>query len=207
MITMDAIEHDFQRGWKRYGFDNLPFSKSAIHGSDQEVSVCRIFDRGYKKAHISFATVYPSETDAIGMHMHRDLQTKEDMEEWYIIIDGEAETSFSNGDTVECKSGDMIAIYPGTGHSFRAINGPCRIISITPEMFHYINEPPEYDRFPEQFDPQIVVTEINPESLCALKAICSECGAEWVCPTDDNCSSTLSVWAREHRHGEQEVLK
>ncbi len=134
------------------------------------------------------------------MHMHRDIPTGEDSEEWYIIIDGEAEMTISNGDVVQCKSGDMVAIYPRTGHSFRAVNGPCRIISITPEMFNYMGEPAKTDEFPEKFSPIIEVTEVDPSSMCALKAVCTVCGAEWERPEDDISASSLPVWAREHRH-------
>jgi len=204
MEKMERIEHDYERGWKRYGFDNLPFITEAIHGSDQKISVYLAFNRGYKKAHISFATVYPTEVEAIGMHMHRDIPTGEDSEEWYIIIDGEAEMTFSNGDVVKCKSGDMVAIYPRTGHSFRAVGGPCRIISITPEMFQYMGEAFKADDFPEKFEPKIEVTEVDPDNMCALKAVCTICGAEWQRAENDLSAAALPGWAREHRHDEVE---
>ena len=203
MAIMERVDHDYSRGWRRYGFDNLPFITEAIHGSDQEISVYLAFNRGYKKAHISFATVWPTDIEAIGMHMHRDIPTGEDSEEWYIIIDGEAEMTFSNGDVTKCSAGDMIAIYPRTGHSFRAVNGPCRIISITPEMFHYMGEEVKTDDFPEEFSPVIEVTEVDPDNMCAMKAVCAVCGGEWQRPVDDPGAATLAVWARGHRHDDE----
>jgi mannose-6-phosphate isomerase-like protein (cupin superfamily) len=205
-MEMVKIDHKYDRGWRRYGFDNMPFEEAAIHGSEEKISVFLAFNRGLGKPHISFATIYPTEQEAIGMHMHRDTLTGEDTEEWYIIIDGESEMTFSNGDVIHCHSGDMVNIHPGTGHSFRAVGGPCRIISITPEMFSFHPEFEKVDEYPEKFSPRIAVTGIDDE-VCATSATCTVCGAEWNRPEDDPSAASLPVWAREHRHGEAEDLE
>lgn len=196
------MDHEYERGWQRYGFDNQPFEDAAIHGSSSTISVYLSLNLGVGKPHISFATIPPDTPGAaIGMHMHRDVPTGRDSEEWYIIIDGDAEMTFSNGDIVQCQQGDLVAIYPGTGHSFRAIGGPCRIISITPEMFTYPHEPPRLDEYPEEFHPRIQVLDVDSE-MCPLSAFCTVCGAEWRRPKEDREAATLPVWAREHRHEE-----
>ncbi len=199
------MDHQYERGWQRYGFDNQPFHDAAIHGSSSPISVYLSFNRGVGKPHISFATI-PSDTsgEAIGMHMHRDTPTGKDSEEWYIIIDGIGEMTFSNGDVVRGQQGDLIAIYPGTGHSFRAIEGPCRLISITPEMFTYAPEVDvKLDPYPDEFHPQIRVGDVDSE-MCPLSASCTVCGSEWHRPDDDQEAATLAVWAGQHRH-EKEV--
>ncbi len=204
MQKMERIDHDFERGWRRYGFDNLPFVNDKIHGSEDGIDVFLAFNRGLHKPHISFATLYPTEQPSIGMHLHRDIPEGWDTEEWYIIIDGEGEMVFSNGDVTRCKSGDLVEIYPGTGHSFRAVGGPCRIISITPDMFSYVKEPAKTDEYPDEFNPRIKVTEVD-DAVVARKAVCTVCGEEWICPEDDIGANSLPVWARAHRHGEEAV--
>ncbi len=195
------MDHQYERGWQRYGFDNQPFTQAASHGSSSPIAVGVAFHRGVGKPHISFATI-PADTpgQAIGMHMHRDVPTGTDIENWYIVIDGVGEMTFSNGDTVLCHQGDLVVFYPGTGHSFRAIGGPVRVIAITPEMW---TEAPgrnvETDDYPEEFRPRIRVGDVDSD-MCPLNAICSVCGAEWRRPADDQEAATLPTWARDHRH-------
>ncbi|MDR1028331.1 MAG: cupin domain-containing protein [Clostridiales Family XIII bacterium] len=197
---MKKTDHCYERGWRRYGFDNLTFKDKTLHGSDEPVSVSNAVNRGLNEAHISFAVIRPTDREAIGMHIHRDVPTDDDREEWYVIIDGEAEQTFSNGDVVRCHAGDLIDIYPGTGHSIRAVNGPCRIISITPKMFDYGHAAP--DEYPKRFDPKIRIEEVD-DVCCVVRAVCTECGAEWRRPEGAGGATALSAWAREHRHGEQ----
>lgn len=195
------MDHQYERGWQRYGFDNQVFHEAEVHGASSPISVALAFNRGVGKPHISFMTI-PADTpgEAIGMHMHRDVPTGRDIENWYIIIEGEGDMTFSNGDVVRCRQGDLIAFYPGTGHSFRALGGPVRAISVTPEMF---TPNPELDlktdEYPGGFSPRIRVGDVDGE-MCPLNAVCSVCGAEWVRPAGDLEAATLPVWAREHRH-------
>ncbi|MDR1294466.1 MAG: cupin domain-containing protein [Bifidobacteriaceae bacterium] len=196
------MHHQFDRGWQRYGFDNQEFRDAAIHGASWPISLTLAFNRGLWQPHISFSTITPgSPGQAIGMHVHRDVPTGKDVEEWYIIIDGRGEMTFSNGDVVEGGPGDMIAIWPETGHSFRAIGDkPLRMISITPKMFSYPNpEGAHDDPWPDEFHPQIKVLDVD-EQVVAVNAVCATCGARWERPADDKEAASLPVWARQHRH-------
>ena len=189
------IDHRYERGWRRYGFDNVPFTDRCIHGSDIPIAVRNIFNRGYGEAHISFGILSPSEDAAIGMHIHRDVPTNTNVEEWYIIVDGEGEMTFSNGDVETVGSGDLVAIYPGTGHSFRATGSqPLRLISITPEMYTTKNP---VTPFPDAFAPTIVVGEVD-ETMNPYDATCSRCGATWHRPAEDQAVASLPKWARTH---------
>ncbi|MCB1516715.1 MAG: cupin domain-containing protein [Hyphomicrobiaceae bacterium] len=189
------IDHHYGRGWRRYGFDNLPFTERCIHGSDVPISVRNIFNRGLGKPHISFATLPPSDDVAIGMHIHRDVPSGTDVEEWYIVVEGEGEMTFSNGDVETVGAGSLVAIYPGTGHSFRAIGGkPLRLISITPTM--YTSKAP-ITPMPDAFSPTIVVGEVD-DAMNPFDATCSRCGATWTRPVDDHSVGSLAKWARSH---------
>ena len=191
-----GFDHQWERGWQRYGFDNQPFTDRAIHGSDSPITLHLAFNRGVWQPHITFATIPPDTPgQAIGMHVHRDVPSGKDVEEWYIIIDGTGEMTFSNGDVVEAGPGDMLAIWPGTGHSFRAIGGPVRLVSITPQMFTSKNS--RIDEWPEEFTPRIRIVEVD-DAMNVLRAVCTDCGAEWVQGEDDRASADLPVWAREH---------
>jgi hypothetical protein len=202
---MERIDHQYERGWKRYGFDNQPFETKMLHGSEETISVYSSFKRGLHKPHITFAEIGSTSDEAIGMHIHRDEPTGDDFEEWYVIIDGTAEMTFSNGDVVLCHAGDLLVTYPGTGHSFRAVDGTCRIISICPEAFRYGDIPVQTDVYPEKFDPRIRVSEMD-NKLCAVHAVCTVCGAEWHRSEGDPETAALPVWSKSHRHGEQELL-
>lgn len=189
------IDHCYERGWRRYGFDNVPFTDRCIHGSDIPIAVRNIFNRGYGKPHISFGILHPSEDAAIGMHIHRDVPSNTDVEEWYIIVDGEGEMTFSNGDIETVGSGDLVAIYPGTGHSFRATGDiPLRLISITPQM--YTSKAP-VTPMPEAFAPTIVVGEVD-DAMNPFDATCRRCGATWSRSADDRSAASLPKWARTH---------
>jgi mannose-6-phosphate isomerase-like protein (cupin superfamily) len=189
------MDHRYERGWRRYGFDNVPFTDRAIHGSSIPIAVRNIFNRGTGKAHISFGILSPSEDASIGMHIHRDVPTNTDVEEWYIIVDGEGEMTFSNGDVEKVGPGDLVAIYPGTGHSFRATGKvPLRLISITPEM--YTTKHPVTPT-PDAFAPTIVVGAVD-DTMNPLDATCRRCGATWSRPADDRSAASLPKWARTH---------
>jgi mannose-6-phosphate isomerase-like protein (cupin superfamily) len=190
------LDHGYDRGWRRYGFDNLPFVERAIHGSKVPIGVNRIFHRGRWKAHCSFGIIPPNTDEpAIGMHVHRDVPTHTDVEEWYIIIDGRGEMTFSNGDSVDVGAGDLVAVHPGTGHSFRAFgDSPVRLISITPVMYE-VDSPT--DEYPQSFTPRVEVLTAD-ETMNPTTARCTACGTNWNRPDDDRAANTLPEWAREH---------
>jgi mannose-6-phosphate isomerase-like protein (cupin superfamily) len=189
------MDHGDKHGWNRYGFDNLAFTRRRIHGSDDEIGVRLAFNRGVGGAHVSFGVIPPhTGAPGIGMHIHRDVPTDTDVEEWYIIIDGEGVMTFSNGDTVHAGPGDMLVVHPGTGHSFQTVGDvPVRLISITPTM--YTSDSPVDE--PVEFKPRIQVTDVD-ASMNPNEARCADCDAVWERPPDDRGSNTLPVWAREH---------
>ena len=48
------MDHQYERGWQRYGFDNQQFHEAAVHGALSPISVALAFNRGVGKPHISF---------------------------------------------------------------------------------------------------------------------------------------------------------
>jgi mannose-6-phosphate isomerase-like protein (cupin superfamily) len=196
---MAERKHGFDRGWYRYGFDTVEFTERAIHGGGAEIGISLLFNRGPGKAHAAYGIVYPEragEAPAIGMHIHRDEPTGEDLEEWYIIIDGTGIQHFTNGDSVEVGPGDVIACYPGTGHSLEATGDePVRFVSITPKM--YTSSSPVLDSPPEKFEPRIHVLTTT-EAKNPITAKCSDCGATWERPADDTGSNSIADWSIEH---------
>ena len=191
--------HGYDRGWYRYSFETEEFADLAIHGGGAEIGVVNILNRGYGKPHISYGIIYPDrrgESPAIGLHIHRDDPTMEDLEEWYIIIDGTGIQRFTNGDSVEFGPGDVIACYPGTGHSLEATGDvPVRLVSITPRMF--TANWSAVDAWPERFAPRIHVLTTE-DSKNPLTAECSDCGATWERPEGDLGGNTLADWSIEH---------
>jgi mannose-6-phosphate isomerase-like protein (cupin superfamily) len=195
---MAEREHGYERGWYRYGFDTMPFIERTIHGGGADIDISLAFNRGVGKPHIAFGIIYPGrgETPAIGMHIHRDEPSGEDLEEWYVIIDGTGIQRFSNGDSVEFGPGDLIACYPGTGHSLEATGDkPVRIVSITPKMF--TSRSPVLDPEPERFEPRIHVRTTD-ETKNPITAECSDCGAMWERPENDRGANTIATWSVEH---------
>jgi mannose-6-phosphate isomerase-like protein (cupin superfamily) len=196
---MDERYHGHDRGWYRYAFDTEPFVDRAIHGGGSEIGVVNFLNRGYDQPHISYGIVYPErrgDSPAIGLHIHRDEPTMEDLEEWYIIIEGTGIQRFTNGDSVEFGPGDVIACYPGTGHSLEATGDtPVRFVSITPRMF--TANWSRVDAWPETFEPRIRVLTIE-DSMNPLTAECTDCGAKWQRPPDDVGGNSLADWSVEH---------
>ena len=202
---MEKIDHQYDKGWKRYGYDMLKFEGSAAHGAVTEIFASLAFNRGVGKPFVNYAIIPPDNPgQGVGLHVHRNTETGQDSEVWYIIIEGKAEMAFTNGDIVECGPGDLVTTYPGTGHSFRAVGGPVKAIIVAPEMFTYDTEKTRFDPFPEEFDPAIKVLEYEKDSMSINSAVCSVCGEEWHKPPDDPAAETLLIWAREHRHKEGE---
>jgi len=194
------MEHQYERGWQLYGFGNQEFEEKPSHGSANTITGGLAFNRGVGRPHVTFSTI-PANTpgQGIGMHIHRNLETGNDSEVWYIIIEGRGEMTFTNGDVVECGPGDMVVTYPGTGHSFRAIMDPVKVVSITPEMFTYDPEFERTDVYPDKFSPQIRIIDFDDGTMCVSKAICTVCGEEWNRPESDHEAATLPSWARAHQ--------
>jgi quercetin dioxygenase-like cupin family protein len=195
---MAEPDHGYERGWHRYGFESMEFIERTVHGGAADISVSLAFNRGPGKPHIALGIVYPgAEGPSIGMHIHRDDPTGEDLEEWYVIVSGRGIMNFSNGDSVAFVPGDLLATYPGTGHSIEATGDePVRLVSITPKMFTL---PPgrHVDDCPERFEPRVRVLTTD-ETKNPLTAECADCGATWERPRDDRGAGTLPVWSVEH---------
>lgn len=194
---VEIIDHAYDRGWKKYGFNSLEFQVANVHGSSEPMSVAVAFHRGVGAPHISFGVVPPgTERQPIGMHVHRDVPTGDDVEEWYVIIDGHGEMTFSNGDVVDVGPGDLVTTYPGTGHSFRTTGAkPVRLVAIVPRMF--TNAAP-VDELPGSFKSSVEVTDIETATMNPVTATCRVCGRVWRKPADDTGSETLADWSRTH---------
>jgi mannose-6-phosphate isomerase-like protein (cupin superfamily) len=192
---VDAEPSARSSGWRKYSF-NDGMNRRAIHGSAVTIGVDRIFHRGPGEAHVSLGEIPPTTTEeAIGMHIHRDVAGDRDVEEWYIIVDGQGVMTFSDGTTSEVAQGDFVVIRPGIGHSFRAVGDrPVRLVSITPDMYPSASTIDD-DRTP--VNPRIVIGEVD-TSMNPLDATCADCGAGWVRPDDDRPAATLATWARDH---------
>ena len=195
---MAEREHGYDRGWYRYGFDHMEFLKRSVHGGGAEIDVSLAFSRGIGKPHCAFAIAYPgAATPAVGMHVHHDDVTGEDVEEWYIILEGSGIMRFTNGDSVRFGPGDLLATYPGTGHSLEVTGDePVKFILIAPNLFR-MGSGRTVDEWPERFDPRIRVLT-NDETKNALTAECRDCGARWERPADDRGANSLPTWATEH---------
>jgi mannose-6-phosphate isomerase-like protein (cupin superfamily) len=191
--------HGYDRGWCRYSFETEDFHEEIAHGAVSTIRNSIIINRGYGKPHIAFGIIAPDSRNkwpAIGLHIHRDNPTNQDVEEWYIIVEGTGVQRFTNGDSVEFGPGDLIACYPGTGHSLEATGDvPVRLISITPNMFTADWSP--VGPWPETFEPRIRVLAAD-ETMGPLTARCADCGSTWERPAGDTGGNTLADWASEH---------
>jgi mannose-6-phosphate isomerase-like protein (cupin superfamily) len=197
---MAEREHGYERGWFRYGFDHMVFNKDRpIHSGAAVSDTAGAFSRGVGNPQCTFAISYPgSETPPVGMHIHRDVLTGEEVEEWYVIIDGTGVMRFTNGDSVAFGPGDLVATYPGTGHSLEVTGDqPVRFMAITPKLFTRPGEGPTRDPWPESFDTRIRILTTN-EMNNPLTAECTDCGATWERPEGDEGAHTLAPWAAEH---------
>jgi hypothetical protein len=119
-----------------------------------------------------------------------------DVEEWHVIIEGTGVERFTNGDSVEFSAGDLIAIYPGTGHSVEVTGDkPVKMLGILPECFETVN--PDHPPWPDTWQPRIRVLARSDERNPTVAA-CSDCGKRWERPDGDDASNTLPTWAAEH---------
>jgi mannose-6-phosphate isomerase-like protein (cupin superfamily) len=192
------MSQEWERGWQRYSFDTVGFADAYVHGGDVEIPIGMPFNRGAGQPQTFLGVVPPGAgTQPIGMHVHRDLPANTDLEEWWVIIEGEGEMTFSNGDVVALGPGDVVATFPGTGHSFRVTGEtPVRLVAFLPKMF---TTRTEADRAPAAaFAPTIVVEEVDESTLNPTVARCARCDERWNRLDDGLPTSNLPKWAREH---------
>lgn len=202
---MTDTDHGYGRGWVRYGFDTLDLKPFNIHSGAADLDFTVAFNRGPMEPQLCFMIIPPGTPQpAVGLHIHRDGPSRDDLEEWYVIIEGTGVMRFTNGDSVAFRSGDVLGVYPGTGHSVVAAgDGPVRLLVITPKMWT-LDDPMSPTTPPETFAPRIRVLTTN-EPLNPITAECSVCGARWEQPADDPASEGLPAWAAEHECTEQFV--
>ena len=187
-------------GWRRYGFDNLDFMKARVHGAEIDMQVAQAINRGVGQPNVSFGVVPPATAAApIGMHVHRDLPSGHYVEEWYLIVSGHGEMTFSDGDTVELAAGDLVVTDPGVGHAFRALGDePVRLVAVVPTMF---TTDVSLRGGPSPVPPaRIPVDEVDERTMNPVRAHCARCGAEWTRAANDTAAADLPHWARRHRH-------
>lgn len=192
-------ERDYERGWQRFGLDTLDLAPARIHGGGADVDMALAIDRGRGKPFAAYVVIAPGDGDAeappIGLHIHRG-PTGNEVEEWYVIIDGTGVQRFTNGDSVEFGPGDLIAVYPGTGHSLEVTGDKSvKLLAIMPE--HFVSGPGEHPQWPDTWKPRIRVLTVT-EQCNPLTAECAVCGKTWLRPDDDFGSNTLATWLAEH---------
>lgn len=175
----------------------MDFTSARIHRGAGEVDMSIAFDRGLGRPLVAYAVIPPgSHGPAFGVHVHRSQALGRDVEEWHVIIEGTGIERFTNGDSVEFSAGDLIAIYPGTGHSVEVTGDkPVKMLGILPELFETVN--PDHPPWPDTWLPRIRVLASSDE-LNPTVAECSDCGKRWERPDGDDASNTLPTWAAEH---------
>ena len=192
------MSQEYERGWQRYSFDTIELAGAYAHGGDVEIPIGIALNRGAGQPQTLLAIVPPGTgTQPLPMHVHRDLPTNTDLEEWWVILDGEGEMTFSNGDVVALGPGDVVATFPGTGHSFHATGEtPVRLVAFLPKMF---TTGTEADRAPAAaFAPTIIVEEVDNSTLNPTVARCARCDERWKRPDHELPASNLPHWAQEH---------
>jgi mannose-6-phosphate isomerase-like protein (cupin superfamily) len=194
---MGMTDPEYGRGWQRFGFDTLDFFSTRVHSGPVDVDVAIAFDRGIGRPMVAYVVIPPGgEAPAIATHVHRSEALGKDVEEWYVIIEGTGVQRFTNGDEVTFGPGDLIAVYPGTGHSLQVTGDqPVKMLGILPELFAPATPAPVAP--PDRWEPRIEVLTTT-ENLNPLTARCTDCGAAWERPGDDPGSDSLPVWAGEH---------
>jgi len=196
---MSGVEMDqgYERGWRRYSFGETPMTAVNAHGADIVISAGGVINRGPGQLQMSVLELpADSSADAVGLHVHRDVPTGREVEEFYIVISGRCRMSFTNGDETELGPGDVAVTYPGTGHSVRVIGpDPVRLVVMLPESFRTARTPPVADAHPSEFSPQIAVLDADPARMTPLRARCSECGTLW---SQKDADAALPEWAKVH---------
>jgi mannose-6-phosphate isomerase-like protein (cupin superfamily) len=195
------MDHGYERGWRRYSFDEVSMRLVKAHASDVAIGAAAAFNRGPGELQMSLLELPPhAEGDAIGLHIHRDFPTGRDVEEIYIVVSGDCVMSFSNGDEVTLAPGDVVTSYPGTGHAVRVVGEtPVRIVVVVPHAFRSDKALPAVDAFPEHFSPRIEVLTCHPSQMTPLEAQCRECGQTWAAGLRSEQPPGLREWASDHR--------
>lgn len=191
------MDQGYERGWRRYSFSETPMAAVKAHGADLVISAAGVINRGVRGLQVSILEL-PADpsADAIGLHVHRDVPTGREVEEFYIVISGRCRMSFTNGDETDLGPGDVAVTYPGTGHSVRVLGcEPVRAVVMLPEGFRTARTPPVTAAHSSEFSPQIAVLEADPAQMTPLRARCGECAALW---SLEDAGVGLPEWARGH---------
>jgi mannose-6-phosphate isomerase-like protein (cupin superfamily) len=190
------VDQAYERGWRRYSFEEPAAREVRAHGADIVIRAASAVNRGPGELQMSLLELPPhGEGDAIGLHIHRDVPTGEDVEEVYIILEGLGTMTFTTGEKVGLAPGHVVTTYPGTGHSVRVTGAaPMRIVVVVPHAFRIDGSAGPVDVFPDMFAPRIRVTKCDPRSMSPQEALCSSCGGAWrTAPGDE-----LPHWAASH---------
>ena len=182
------------RGWRRVGFRTLDLRPARFHGGSVDIEASIAFHQGLGRPLVAYVVIQPGAPALpIGMHMHPSAALGREIEEWYIIIDGTGIQRFTNGDSVEFGPGDLIAVYPGTGHSLEVTGDRAvRLVAVQPEAGGA-----EGADWAEPGPPRIRVLTMSDE-FNPLTAECAECGSTWKQPRGDFGSNSLPGWAANH---------
>jgi mannose-6-phosphate isomerase-like protein (cupin superfamily) len=194
------MDQGYGRGWRRYAFDEVPLSPAHAHGSDVTIRVATAFNRGPGQLQTYLLELPPhSEGEAIALHIHRDVPTGKDVEELYILVDGDCMMTFSNGDEVPLRPGDVVTTYPGTGHAIRVVGDqPARVVAVVPHGYRTDRPAAAADPFPEVFNPRIQVVACHPTTMTPLEARCTRCGGSWALNGQGATLRALPEWASDH---------
>jgi quercetin dioxygenase-like cupin family protein len=194
------MDQDYARGWRRYTFEDVATQLVNAHGSDVTIRAGTAFNRGPGELQMSLLELPPhAESEAIGLHIHRDVPTGRDVEEIYIVVSGNCVMTFSSGDEVTLAQGDVVTTYPGTGHALRVVGkAPARVVVVVPHAFRSDRPRSAVDAFPAQFNPRIEVVTCHPAQMTPLEARCRECEQKWAADLEGGGSIGLREWAAGH---------
>lgn len=194
------MDQNYRRGWQSYSFERATMHEVKAHGAQSAIRASAAFNRGPGKLQMSLLEI-PSgvKEDSIGLHIHRDFPTGRDVEEIYILVEGEGVMTFTNGDETSMRPGDIITTYPGTGHAFRVVGEhTARMIVVVPEAFRSDRPPASIDDFPTEFVPQIRIVSCHPTAMSPVEAECRACGATWSVHGCGVVDAGLPEWAAHH---------
>lgn len=194
------MDQNYGRGWQAYSFDNATMHEVKAHGAKTAIGAAAAFNRGPGRLQMSLLEIPAGVAgDSIGLHIHRDFPTGRDVEEIYILVDGEGVMTFSNGDEVSLCPGDFVTTYPGTGHAFQvAGDRTARIIVIVPEGFRSDAPSAPADEFPDEFEPTIRIISCHPTFMTPVEAECRKCHDAWTVDVGSPGGEGLSHWAAQH---------
>ncbi|WP_235735632.1 cupin domain-containing protein [Nocardioides alcanivorans] len=191
------MNQGYDRGWSRYSFGDASMGAVNAHAADIAICARGVINRGPGRLQMSILELpADSSGDAIGLHMHRDVFSGREVEEFYIVISGRCRMSFTNGDEVDLGPGDVAVTYPGTGHAVRVVGrDPVRLVVMLPEGFRTARTALAADTDLPEFSPQVTVLDVDPAQMTPLRARCAGCGALW---SQESAGIALPEWARIH---------